>query len=80
MAVLDRLAATLPLSDIRVSIMSQYTPEVAADCPYRNLHRRLTDFEYQSVLAHGDRLGIVGYRQGRTSAVSSYTPDFDDRQ
>ena len=77
-AVLEHLSAILPLPDIRVSIMSQYTPEFAADCPQKSLHRRLTDFEYQSVLEAADRLGIVGYRQSRASATGCYTPEFGE--
>jgi putative pyruvate formate lyase activating enzyme len=77
-AVLEHLAAILPLPDIRISIMSQYTPEFAADCSQKSLHRRLTDFEYRSVLDAADRLGVVGYRQGRASATRCYTPDFGE--
>ena len=42
------------------------------------LRRRLTDFEYRSVLDEADRLGITGYRQGRASAQALYTPDFKE--
>ncbi len=76
MAVLDRLAALLPVQGIRLSLMSQYTPEFAKACPYPELHRRVTSFEYQSVLAHAERLGFEGYFQDRSSATSVYTPDF----
>ncbi len=77
MDVLRHIAAMLPVGDIRVSVMRQYTPDFAMDCPYRNLHRRLTDFEYESVLAEAARLGIDGYRQGKDSADRAFTPDFD---
>lgn len=75
-AVIRHLATFLKPDEIRLSVMRQYTPEFAADCPYPNLHRRLTDFEYESVLAVADECGFVGYRQGREAAVSDYTPDF----
>lgn len=75
-AVIRHLATVLPSDEIRLSVMRQYTPEFATDCPYSNLHRRVTDFEYQSVLAVVDELGFVGYRQGKEAAVSDYTPDF----
>ncbi len=75
-AVLDHIASILPLQDIRVSIMRQYTPEFALNTPYKNLHRRLTDFEYHSVLDEATRLGLVGYCQSKDSADHSYTPDF----
>ncbi len=75
-AVMRHLAAILPPADIRVSVMRQYTPDFAADCPYQNLHRRVTAFEYDSVLAAADRLGLRGYRQGADAADPAFTPDF----
>ncbi len=92
-SVLGKLAGLLPTDDILVSVMSQYTPDFL-DPAFRiseqvrtelesqgirpALHRRLTDFEYRSVLDEADRLGIKGYRQGRASAQTDYTPDFGD--
>lgn len=75
-AVLDRLAALLPRDEVLLSLMSQYTPEFALDSPYRELHRRLTAFEYDSVLRHAQSLGFLGFMQGRASANTKYTPDF----
>ena len=75
-AVLDRLASLLPRDEFLLSLMSQYTPEFATDSPYRELHRRLTAFEYDSVLTHAQSLGFLGFMQGRTSASTKYTPDF----
>ena len=75
-AVLRHLASILPISDIRVSVMRQYTPDFAMDCPHKNLRRRVTEFEYDSVLTQADELGIVGYRQGKDAAQRAYTPDF----
>ena len=75
-AVLDTLAELLPIKDIRLSLMSQYTPEFATDCDFRELHRRVTTFEYNSVLDHAFSLGFEGYFQHRSSASASYTPDF----
>lgn len=75
-AVLDTLAEILPIKDIRLSLMSQYTPEFATDCEFRELHRRVTTFEYNSVLDHALSLGFEGYFQHRSSASASYTPDF----
>ncbi|MCQ2430029.1 MAG: radical SAM protein [Clostridia bacterium] len=77
-AVLEHLSQLLPLRDIRVSVMSQYTPSFASDCPQKNLHRRVTAFEYQTVLDAADRLGIEGYMQAYSSAVADYTPDFNN--
>ena len=77
LAVLRHLAHILPPADIRVSIMRQYTPDFAMDCPHKNLHRRVTEFEYASVLAEADRLGLEGYRQGKDAADKAYTPEFE---
>lgn len=77
MAVLRHIAAILPSADIRVSVMRQYTPDFAMDCPHKNLHRRLTDFEYTSVLDEADRLGLEGYSQGKEAASKAFTPDFE---
>ena len=77
MAVLRHIAAILPSADIRVSVMRQYTPDFAMDCPHKNLHRRLTDFEYTSVLDEADRLGLEGYSQGKDAADKAFTPDFE---
>ena len=78
MAVLDRLAAVVLPSEIRVSLMSQYTPEFALDTPYRELHRRVTRFEYESVIEYALSLGFDGYTQEKTSATAAYTPSFTD--
>ena len=76
LAVLDRLAEIVPVQDILLSLMSQYTPEFATDAPYANLHRRVTTFEYNAVMAHAEKRGFLGYMQQRASATSSYTPEF----
>ena len=75
-AVLDTLSELLPIKDIRLSLMSQYTPEFATDSEYKELHRKVTSFEYNSVLDHALELGFDGYFQHRSSASASYTPDF----
>jgi putative pyruvate formate lyase activating enzyme len=79
-AVMRHLAAILPTESIRVSVMRQYTPDFAADCPYKNLHRRVTDFEYTSVLDEAERLGIIGFSQSKESATKVYTPDFEEKR
>lgn len=76
MDVLRTLAAMLPVTDIRLSLMAQYTPDFAHDCPYPNLHRRVTTFEYTSVLRLAEQLGFDGYMQSPTAATAAYTPDF----
>ena len=77
-AVLRHIATTLPVADIRVSVMRQYTPDFAADCPHKNLHRRVTAFEYDSVMTEAEALGILGFSQGKEAATKVYTPPFDE--
>ena len=59
-----------------LSLMSQYTPAFAAGSADKNLHRRVTTFEYNAVCAVADALGFEGFTQARTSAEQSYTPNF----
>lgn len=76
MEVLRLLSELLPVHDILLSLMSQYTPEFADDCQYSELRRRLTSFEYDSVLKYAEELGFDGFMQGREAATTVYTPDF----
>lgn len=76
MAVLKELGQLLPIQDIRLSLMAQYTPDFAQDQPYVNLRRRLTTFEYTSVLKVADELGFDGYRQSPESVGVKFTPEF----
>ena len=72
----ESVAEALPIKDIRLSLMSQYTPKFALECEYKELHRRVTSFEYRSVLERAVSLGFLGYFQERSSASEDYTPDF----
>ena len=78
-AVLDRIAATVPVADVRLSLMRQYTPDfLPADGP-RFIRRRVTYFEYDSVMEHAVALGFTGYFQTKESVGTAYTPDFSER-
>ncbi len=59
-----------------LSLMSQYTPAFADSDADAALHRRLTTFEYQSVLDTAHALGFDGYLQEPSAADTAYTPDF----
>lgn len=75
-AVLIRLSELLPPTETLLSLMSQYTPEFAADSPHKELRRKITTFEYNSVLETANELGFAGFCQRRSSATSKFTPDF----
>ena len=74
--VIGRLSQILPVDGVLLSLMSQYTPEFAADSGYKNLSRRVTRFEYESVVNAAQAAGFDGFVQGRGSASSEYTPEF----
>lgn len=76
LAVVNHLAKILPKDGFKLSLMRQYTPDFAKHTPYKNLHRRLTEFEYTSVVEEALCLGLDGYIQGKDSATSAFTPEF----
>lgn len=77
-AVLERVADTLPVENIRLSLMRQYTPDFAPDDAPRALKRRLTSFEYESVAARALELGFEGFFQQKESASAAFTPNFGE--
>lgn len=70
---LSRAAEAVAPSSVVLSLMRQYTPDFAPE-EYRQLRRRVTTFEYESVLAEAIRLGYDGYTQQKESASARYTP------
>ena len=78
-AVLEHVAKTVPVADIRLSLMRQYTPDFAPESAPKNLKRRVTSFEYESVMARAVELGFEGFFQGKEAASASYTPNFEER-
>ncbi len=78
--VVRHLATILPHDGFKISLMRQYTPEFAMHTSHKNLHRRVTDFEYTSVTEEALRLGLDGYTQGKDSATAVFTPDFQSER
>ena len=75
--VLKYISEILPVDDVTLSLMRQYTPDFAdADAP-KNLKRRLTSFEYEDVLSYALSLGFDGFSQGKESAKTDFTPKFE---
>ena len=61
---------------IQLSLMRQYTPLYRAS-EFPPLHRRLTTFEYESVVAAARDLGMEHvYVQGAEAVGAQYVPDF----
>ena len=60
-----------------LSLMSQFTPNGCLD-EHPELNRRITTFEYSSVVDHALKLGYTNaYMQEKFSAKEEYTPPFD---
>ncbi|MDY6268261.1 MAG: radical SAM protein [Selenomonadaceae bacterium] len=78
MQVLDWLHSVFG-DAIQVSLMNQYTPMYHAS-KYKSLSRRLTTFEYDSVVDHALALGMTHcYVQERRAASEEYVPCFDGK-
>ena len=76
-AVLEWISKNLPLDDILVSVMSQYTPFYKSK-DFPEINRRLTKKEYNRVLDALDEFGIEnGFCQELSSAKEEYTPSFN---
>lgn len=74
--ILEWIAGTFPERDVLVSLMSQYVP-VYKSFEHKEIARRISTFEYNFLLDRAAELGLEGFMQERSSAVSDYTPDFD---
>lgn len=75
--ILRWISENLPKDRFFISLMSQYTP-YKANFKYTVLNRRITTFEYESVINEAVRLGLdKGFMQERSSAKEEYTPPFD---
>ena len=73
--ILEDLKDSFDISSFKLSLMSQYTPDFCKE-EYKELKRRITTFEYESVLNKAIELGYDGYFQEKASASKAYTPDF----
>ncbi len=76
MEILRHIKERIGTEDVILSLMSQYTPPKFPTA-FKELGRNITDFEYRSVCDLALELGFYGYFQQRSSADSSYTPEFD---
>ena len=77
-AVLREVASILPKDSYVLSLMSQYTPYETQLKDYPELCRRVTTFEYNSIVEEAIRLGLNnGFMQEKSSAEKKFTPSFD---
>ena len=77
MKIMDWIAENTSTEEVLVSIMNQYTPFDFISEEYKELKRRITKMEYNTVVDHAAELGINGFTQQKSSASEDYVPDFD---
>lgn len=71
-AAVEMLRSAFASDEVLLSLMAQYTPNGAEGAP----NRRITTFEYQSVMEAVEAAGFAGYCQSPDSAKAEYTPEF----
>lgn len=76
-AILEDIKKDFDVSCFKLSLMSQYTPDFY-EGEFKELKRRITSFEYNSVVERAVSLGYDGYIQEKGSATSAYTPKFNN--
>jgi putative pyruvate formate lyase activating enzyme len=77
MRILNWISENIPKDAFLLSLLSQYTPAYKAG-GHSEINRRVTTYEYETVVNEAVRLGLDnGFIQRRSSAKSEYTPPFD---
>ena len=62
-----------------ISLMSQFTPVYKA-FDYKELCRKTSTFEYNTVIDAVNKYGFEGFVQSRTSAAKDFIPEFYDEK
>ncbi len=75
MKILEDIKNSFDISSFKLSLMSQYTPDFCPD-DYKEIKRRVTTFEYNSVVDYAISLGYDGYIQDKSSSNTAFTPKF----
>lgn len=77
--VIEALGKEFESDEIMLSLMSQYVPmHKAVDHP--KLGRRVSTFEYNSILNTASKFGFEGFSQERSSSSEVYLPPFTDKK
>lgn len=74
--IMNELSKHFDRDEILISAMSQYVP-MHRSFDFKELSRRVSTFEYSSVLDEINRLGFEGFSQQREAADKAYIPKFD---
>lgn len=73
--VIKYLGETYKPDEIMLSVMRQYTP-VYRSCEFAQINRRLTTFEYNSILDEVRKYGFCCYIQEKQAADEGFIPEF----
>lgn len=77
--LIEELKRRFAADEIMVSLMCQYTPVYKAE-QFPKINRRLSTFEYKSVVGALEKSGFDGFVQERTSASEEFIPQFYNRK
>ena len=77
--ILKDVSERYNVNDFKLSLMCQYTPDFCPDT-HKELKRKITTFEYTSVVDVARQLGYDGYIQDISSASAIYTPNFIEKE
>ncbi|WP_124098690.1 radical SAM protein [Ruminococcus sp. Marseille-P6503] len=75
--IMKILGRVFEKDDILISLMSQYTPVYKA-FQHKEISRRTTTFEYESVVREAEKYEFEGYIQQKSSADTAFIPEFFD--
>lgn len=77
--LIEELGRRFETDEIMVSLMCQYTPVYKAE-QFPEINRRLSTFEYKSVVCALEKSGFDGFIQERASASEEFIPQFYNRK
>lgn len=75
--ILEDVSINFDISKFKLALMCQYTPDFCSD-NFKEIKRRVTSFEYNSVVYKALELGYDGYIQDISSSNKIYTPNFKE--
>ncbi len=73
--ILEDVSLNFDITKFKLALMCQYTPDFCPD-EFKEIKRKVTTFEYNSVMEKAIELGYDGYIQDISSSSKIYTPDF----
>ena len=77
--LMEWLGKNFAKNEIMISLMSQFTPVYKA-FDYKELCRKTSTFEYNTVIDAVNKYGFEGFVQSRTSAAKDFIPKFYDEK